>query len=118
MAAFPTYARLIFSGAGVGFDPSVEVAEMERGPAKMRIGNTHVVKKLRATAVFFSNDDAIAFETWYFDEIKRIGYFDLRDPFTGTTVSARFENGAIGDLQPITGGFGVASRELTFEFMR
>ena len=118
MATFPGYVKLILAGAGEGFDPSVEVTEMERGPAKMRVGNTHVMKRFRATAVFFSETDAQAFEDWYFDEVKRIGYFDLRHPLTGQTLLVRFENGAIGELLPITGGFGLSSRDLVFEYQR
>lgn len=118
MAAFPSYAKLILSGAGEGFDPSVEISEMERGPAKMRVGNTHVKKRLRATAVFFSEAEALAFEAWYFDEIKRVSYFDLKHPLTGQTLLVRFENGAIGDLLPITSGFGLSSRDLVFEYQR
>lgn len=118
MAAFPSYIEIMFDGYAEEFDPEIERTEMERGPAKQAIRNTHVQQKLKATLLFKSAADVAAFEAWYFDTIQRIGYFELVHPRTKVTVSARFENASIGTLVPLTTQFRVASRQVVFEYMR
>ena len=117
MATLPTYARLLMDYAE-GFDPSVQRTEMERGPAKQAIVNTHVMKQPKATLVFNTASDAEAFEAWYFDVIKRVGWFDFRHPRTGATIQARFMGGDIGELTPIGPRFSPCQRTVTLEYMR
>ena len=118
MAALPSYVAIRFPEWGEGFDPSVLRTEMERGPAKQRIENTHVSKQPKATFLFKSAADAIAFEDWYFDTIGRIGWFDMTHPVTGATIQARFMGGDIGELVPLAPNFAQSQRTVTLEFMR
>lgn len=118
MASLPSYVAIRFPEYSEGFDPSVERTEMERGPAKQAIKNTHVFKQPKATFMFMSLADAIAFEDWYFNTIKRVGYFDFVHPLTGQPVQARFMGGDIGELVPLSPGFAQSQRTVTLEFMR
>lgn len=118
MATLPTYVRLLLDGAAEKFDPAIVKSEMERGLAKQRLGNSRVVKKLSATLLFKTAADATAFEDWYFNTIRRIGFFDVVHPRTGQTIAMRFEGGAIGDLVPKVGRFEVATRAVVLEWLQ
>lgn len=118
MATLPPYARVQLAGYSEEFDPSIHRTEMERGPAKQAIANTHVEMKLRCSLLFQSKADVAAFEDWYFTDLKRIGYFTMRHPRTRATISARFENASIGTLMPAAGGFGIAQRDVVIEYLR
>lgn len=118
MAALPSYVIVTRSGAGVQFDPGVLVSEMERGLAKTRVTQNRVVVQVAATFVFRTQKDSLAFEDWYFDVIKRIGFFDWRDEHTGRVLSVRFKGGDIGQLEPLAGRYAVAQRSVTLEYLR
>lgn len=118
MAAFPSYVRISFDGMSEDFDPSVLVTEMERGGPKYRVQNSQVLMKISCNLIYLSNADIASFEAWYFDTIKRIGKFDLVHPRTGVTVSANFEGGKLGPLQPLAPAFGMATRSVVFEYLR
>lgn len=118
MATFPDYVDILRAGASESFDPDVIASEMERGPAKYRVGSTRVMRSDSYTLFFNSRADAAAFEAWYFDVIKRVGWFDWRDPRSGNTVSARFVGGAIGELQPLTAGYRQSTRAVNVEWLR
>ena len=118
MATLPSYVCIQFPNWSEGFDPSVMRTEMERGPAKQAIINTHVAKQPKAVFLFRTAADAIAFETWYFDTIGRIGWFDMTHPLTGATITARFMGGDIGELVPLSPNFAQSQRNVTLEFMR
>ncbi|MBH1477313.1 MULTISPECIES: hypothetical protein [Bacillati] len=100
METLPVVARITFDGQKRSFDPSIERTEMERGVPRQRLLNSQVLVKQSMNFYFASIADVTAFETWYFDVIKRIGWFEMVHPYTGLTVKARFENGALGDLVP------------------
>ena len=118
MAALPSYVRVMRDDAGEQFDPGVVVSDMERGLQKMRVGNSRVAVHVQATLYFGSRADSISFEDWYFNTIKRIGFFDWKDPRSGTIRSVRFKGGAIGQLEPITSRFGQSKRTVTLEYLR
>lgn len=118
MAVWPAYAKFILDGAEESFDPSVLTTEMERGVPKQRILNSQVMVTIQGTVLFTSASDIAAFESWYFDTIKRIGWFDFRHPRTGATVQARFQKGDIGPLTPAASAFIVATRTLSVEYLR
>lgn len=104
--------------AGVQFDPGVVVSEMDKGLAKMRVGQSRVVVDVTATLFFGSRSDANAFEDWYFNEIRRIGWFDWRDARTGKLHSVRFKGAAIGKLTPVSARYGRSKRQVTLEYLR
>ena len=118
MATFPSYVRVLHSGFGEEFEPSVLRTEMERGVPKQRVLNTRVMQELPCTLLFDSSADVDAFETWYFSTIKRIDTFDLTHPRTGATVQARFKGGAIGRLNPRNPQYSRATRDVVFEYLR
>ncbi|WP_313171474.1 hypothetical protein [Stenotrophomonas sp.] len=118
MAYFPTYAQILTDGFTESFDPAVERTDMERGVPKQRLINSQVLVKLSATLLFRSAADVVAFEAWYFDTIKRIGWFQLKHPRTGALITARFENGSIGTLSPLAPAFFIASRTVVMEYVR
>lgn len=118
MAALPEYVIVLLEGYTEEFDAGVVKSEMERGLAKQRVGQSRVVKTIAVNLVFESAADADSFEGWYFDTIKRIGWFDWRDPRTNTMRSVRFKGGALGQIQPLAGGFGLSRRSAELEYLR
>ncbi len=118
MAELPSYAKILADGFTESFDPAVERTEMERGVPKQRLINSQVLVKLNATLFFRSSADVAAFESWYFDTIKRIGWFQMKHPRTDATITARFEGGRIGSLSPLAPKFFIASRNVVMEYMR
>lgn len=117
MAALPSYVRLLFP-ANEGFNPEVQRTEMERGPAKQSILNTRVSMQPTVTFWFKSYADAISFEAWYFNTLKRIGWFDFYHPLRRQTVSARFIGGDIGELVQLGPGGNPCQRQVKIEYMR
>ncbi len=83
MAQWPANAKLMISGYGEKFDPSVERTEMERGVPKERKINSQVLQKITVSVLFPTPVDADEFEDWYFDEIDRIGWFTVVHPGQG-----------------------------------
>ena len=118
MAEFPSYARVLFDDYSEDFDPSVERTEMERGVPKQRTLNTHVMMNVNATLFFRGKADAAAFESWYFNDIKRIGWFNMTHPRTKQRIVARFVGGKIGTLVPVSRNFAFSKRTLVIEYLR
>ena len=117
MASLPAYVTVLYSRPE-SFDPAVISSEMERGLAKLRRGNTRVVKEVSITLQFSSAEETEAFESWYFDVIKRIGFFDWLDTRTNTVRAVRFKGGELGELTPLSQGFAIAQRSATLEYLR
>lgn len=118
MASLPSNVHVLFAGYGEEFDPSVARTEMERGVPKQRLLNSGVLMQVNATLLFSSAADITAFETWYFDTIDRIGWFDMAHPRTGATILARFRGGDIGTLTPRNPQFNRATRGVVLEYLR
>lgn len=118
MAEFPAYAKVRFHDYSETFDPSIERTEMERGVPKQRVINSQVLAKISASILFRSAADVASFESWYFDVIKRIGWFTMTHPRTGQVINARFENADIGVVSPLSGAFRVAKRDVVIEYLR
>lgn len=118
MPALPGYVCVQFADYSESFDPSVLRTEMERGVPKQRLLNSQVLVKINASLAFLSAADAAAFEDWYFDTIKRIGWFTMAHPRTGATITARLEGGNIGALVPLATQFAASERQLVIEYLR
>lgn len=118
MASLPSVARVIFEGQARSFDPSVLRTEMERGVAKQRVENTQVVMKQKASLYFADEAASEAFDDWYFDDIGRIGWFTMTHPFSGKTITCRFEGGALGALTPDDKETGDFRMDVTVEYLR
>jgi len=117
MSEWPSYATVRFSGLGEGFDPSVNRVEMERGVPKESIINSDVLFQIQATVLFKTPHDSDAFLDWYFNDIKRIGWFTIRHPRKGF-LTAKIVGGNIGTLSPQAPGFFISQRSMTLEYMR
>lgn len=118
MSTWPTAAILRFSGLSEDFDPSVERTEMERGVPRQRVINSGVMATVTATVLFKTPEDVAVFEAWYFNDIKRIGWFDVVHPRTGQVVVARFVGGKLGAMSPQAPRFHLAQREVVMEYLR
>lgn len=118
MAVLPSYVVVLLDGYSEEFDAGVIKSDMERGLSKYRVGQSRVVTTVAVNLAFESADDANSFEAWYFNDIKRIGWFDFQDPRTNVLRSVRFKDGALGQLQPMSGGFGLSRRSATLEYLR
>lgn len=118
MADFPSNLRFDLNSYRESEDPSVLRTEMERGVPKQRTINTDVLCTMKGVVNFLSEQDIADFDTFYFDTIKRVGWFNIRHPRTRQIISARFPGGKRGELVPVVGGFGVAYRELEMEYLR
>jgi len=118
MAALPGYVTVLFSDLSENFDPEVIKGEMERGMPKERLGNSRVVMRVPVKLRTMTRADSLAFDDWYFDTIKRIGYFDWYDTRSQTTRSVRLKDGALGALTPLRPGFEVADRSAVLEYLR
>lgn len=117
MSVLPSYVRLLRDDAAEQFDPGIVVSEMERGLQKMRIAHSRVVVQISATLFFRSRNDTIAFDDWYFSTIKRIGWFEWRDPRTRTVRRVRFRGGDIGRLIPVRASYAIAKRAVVLEYL-
>lgn len=118
MAQLPSYVRLLRDNAAEQFSPGVVVSDMDRGLQKMRISQSKVVVQVAATLLFRSRRDTIAFEEWYFDTIRRIGWFDWHDPRSRTMRTVRFRGGDIGSLTPLAARYAIAKRSVILEYLR
>lgn len=118
MAQLPDYVTMLLDDAGEEFDPGVVKSEMERGLPKQRVGASRVVVHVSASLLFDSAEDAGKFEAWYFDDIRRIGFFTWIDPRTGGVRTGRFKDGSIGKLVPTVAGYAQSKRDVTLEYLR
>lgn len=118
MAKLPPYVTILLGSAEEEFDPGVISSEMERGLSKQRLSSARVVMRVACTLHFQSRQDTLAFDGWYFETIKRIGWFDILDPRTRQLRSVRFAGGSIGKLTALSGGFSVAQRAVVLEYLR
>lgn len=118
MATFPSQHCLLVGGYGESFDPAVERIEMERGPPKEMLRNTRVMAEIKCSILFDSTDDVGAFEDWYFQTIKRIGWFSVTHPRTGATINAKIKGGVLGELVPVNNARRKWRRDITLEYVR
>lgn len=109
----------MFDGHAMEFDPGVIKSEMDKGLPKMRVSQSRVIVHLKAYLLFKTAEDSISFENWYFNTIRRIGWFRIPDPrIPDATLTVRFKDADIGTLEPISGAYAVCRRAVTFEYLR
>ena len=118
MADLPNYVTVLLGGHSEKFDPGVIESQMEKGPSKLRVGQSRVVVEQTAQLLFRSAAETVTFEDWYFDTIKRIGWFTIHDPRINAARTVRFKGGDIGVLEPLTGAYEAARRSVTLEYLR
>jgi hypothetical protein len=118
MADWPSNAHWLMTSFQETAESGVIKSEMERGPAKLRVASSRVAVELTGTVVFLSAKHAADFEDWFYDDLKRVGWFSLRHPRTRDVVTARFKGGELGSLQPVAPAFAASARTVTLEYMR
>lgn len=118
MSNFPDFAGIILEGYKESIpDPSVKRTDMERGPAIQQVMNKRVYQNISLTIMFEAKSDIELFYEWYFNDIRRAGFFALKHPRTGRTIQARFPSGKIGELLPVKSGFGISTITADVEYM-
>lgn len=118
MAALPNYVTVLFQDLAEGFDADVEEFKPERGLAKLRVTNSRVVVSVPVKLRTQTRADSLALDAWYFDTIKRIGWFDWFDTRAQTTRAVRFKGGALGNAVPLVPGYAITDRSAVLEFLR
>lgn len=118
MSMLPASTLVRMEGLSDSWEPAVERTEMERGVPKQRLVNSQVLAKLNVTLYFRKPADADAFEEWYFNDIKRIGWFQIRHPRNGKLLTVRFQGGAVGELTLIDETDFDTGRRVVLEYLR
>lgn len=118
MAIFPGQLCPLSGSYSEEFDPSVERDEMERGVPKQRLVNSQVLVTMKCAVLFRSKAELLAFDSWYFEVIRRIGWFSVTHPRTEQVITARFQGGRLGALTPATNTQRRWRRELTLEYLQ
>ena len=116
MAVLPSYVTVLFQDLAEGFDAEVEEFKSERGLSKLRVTNSRVVVSVPVKLRTQTRAESLAFDTWYFDTIKEVGWFTFRHPRTGQLVTASIVE--LGTRVPLAGQYAVASQPVTLEYMR
>ncbi len=118
MAALPSYVTVLFQDLAEGFDAEVEEFKSERGLSKLRVTNSRVVVSVPVKLRTQTRAESLAFDGWYFDTIKRVGWFDWFDTRAQATRSVRFKGGALGNAVPLVPGYAITDRTAVLEFLR
>lgn len=118
MMQLPPGTHLEMAGLGEAIMPSIESTQMERGPAKLRKTNSQVMCAFKATLYFETSAAADAFIDWYLGPLDCIGYFQVRNPRNGQLLTVRFENGAVGELNPVDDSAYDSRRAVVMEYLR
>lgn len=118
MASLPSYCKVLADGYSEEVDPSIERTQMERGFAKQRIKNTFATVKLTIRVLIQGRANVLAFDSWYYDEIKRIGFFTMQHPRSKQQITCRLLEGKIGSITMVQPDFASVVREFTVEYMR
>lgn len=118
MSNWPAGIRFTTNSWRESIDPAILRTKMSRGPAIEAETGSRVLATVRATVMFETKAAILRFDDWYYQDIKRNGWFNMRHPVTGRVISARFVAGDIGELAPITNGFGMAQRNVTLEYYK
>lgn len=118
MNQLPAGTEMLMEGLAEPIDAGVEETTMERGVSKMTITNSQVVAKLKANLYFRDSLAADEFIDWYLGTLRRIGWFQVRNPRNGRLLTVRFEHGAIGELTTIDDSAYDSGRAVVMEYLR
>ena len=94
MATLPAYAQLLFRDYQRTRESALLRTEMESGPPKQAKIKSKVMITSQINLYFDSKANFQSFETWYDDTLEEgSGWFDMTDPVSGSTITARFVGG-------------------------
>lgn len=118
MNQLPSTTTVMMDGFAESVDPGIERTEMERGVPKQRIVNARVMARIKVSLYFATSAAADEFDSWYFDTLKRIGWFAFRNPRNGRELTVRFEGGSVGELTLIDDSGFDSKRAVILEYLR
>lgn len=94
MATLPTYINVLFDGYSQKRESALLRSEMEYGPPKQAKTKSLVMITRSAKLYLASKANFQSFETWYRTDINEgVSWFNMTDPVSGSTISARFVGG-------------------------
>jgi hypothetical protein len=94
MATLPSYVQILFDGYNRTRESALLRTEMEYGPPKQAKIKSKVMITSQVNLYFDSKANFQSFETWYDETLDEgSGWFDMTDPVSGNTISARFVGG-------------------------
>lgn len=117
MADFPSYARIQFQGFSEDPKPSILRVEMERGAPKQSLMNSQDLVAMNVSLIFLTKADAASFVAWHKTTIGKVGQFSMTHPRTGSTITAQFREGSIGQLVPLGPGWAPCARSCVIEYL-
>lgn len=118
MAAFPENLKVLIDTSE---EPSSVVirSEMDRGIPKQRRIAADAIVTVPITVMFFTQQEAVDFEDWFYDDISGgADFFDWVNPRTGATVQARIVGGQLGALVPLRDSYHLSQRSMVLEYVR
>ena len=94
MATLPAYVKILFSGYAQKRESALLRTEMEYGPPKQAKVKSLVMISRQSKLYLSSKANFQAFETWYRNDLNEgVSWFDMTDPVSGLTITARFKDG-------------------------
>jgi len=118
MAAFPPSLKILID-TSEDQASAVLRSPMERGVPKYRRFASDVLVQVPITVLFFNQQQAADFDTWFITEINAgADAFDWTDPRTGVLVQAHILDGKLGPIVPLRDSYHLSRRSMTLEFMR
>lgn len=116
MATWPTYAKFIASGYQVEDEVAVERTQMENGVARERLIDEESRWMITGTIFLRTKQQLRDFENWRKNDIKKIGWFNIRHPINGGTIKARFVAGKVGAIMAVDSSFQATTRQAVLEY--
>ena len=90
MAAFPSYAKILYDGYAEQRQSALIRTEMEDGPPKQAKIRSRVMVTRPITVLLQSKADYLSFITWFSETIHEgADWFDFTDPVSQTVKQAR-----------------------------
>jgi hypothetical protein len=94
MATLPSYVKILFDGYAQRRESGILRTEMESGPPRQARFKTRVMITRSAKLYITSKANFANFETWFMNDLAGGSlFFNMPDPISGTTISARFVGG-------------------------
>lgn len=119
MAAFPTNVKYDWRDLTETAESVTEGSKMERGIPKQRRIASDARVELALTVHFDSRAEALAFDSFFFDDINAgQDFFDFTHPRTGAVVQARVVGGEMGSLKFKQPTLEKSTRSFKLEYWR
>jgi hypothetical protein len=94
MATLPAYVDVLFNGYSQKRESALLRTEMEYGPPKQAKVQSLVMITRSARLYVNTKANFQSFETWYRNDLNEgVSWFDMTDPVSGSTITARFVGG-------------------------